>query len=80
LILDREDTINIIVTPLDGKNPKTIPIYLRGLPVRPPRATRIHIEIRMLSETRLAVNVTDLGFGEFFAASGMQWSSEVEID
>lgn len=79
-ILDHEDTLNFIVTPLNGKNVKTVPMYLTGMPVRPPKATRIHMEMKMISERKLLVCVTDLGFGEFFAPSGQQWKSEIVLD
>lgn len=79
LILDNEDTIQMQVTPVDGKKVRELQFYLDGCPKRPPRATRIHMEVRMLSETRLYVKVTDLGFGEFFPASGMEWVSEIDL-
>ncbi len=79
LILDNEDTIQMQVTPVDGKKVRELQFYLDGCPKRPPRATRIHMEVRMLSETRLYVKVTDLGFGEFFPASGMEWISEIDL-
>lgn len=79
LILDNEDTIQMQVTPVDGKKVRELQFYLDGCPKRPPRAIRIHMEVRMLSETRLYVKVTDLGFGEFFPASGMEWVSEIDL-
>ena len=79
LILDREDTIQMLVTPVDGKKVREIQFYLEGCPVRPPRATRIHMEVKMLSEKRLSVTVKDLGFGEFFPPSGMEWNSEIDL-
>ena len=79
LILDREDTIKLIITPLNGINTRNAHIYLTGIPVRPPRATRVHLELKMLSEKRLFVRVTDLGFGEFYPATNMQWTGELEV-
>ena len=71
--------LSIIVTPIDGKGVREEPVYLPGAPVRPARATRIHFEIRMLSVGRVQVVVRDLGFGEFYASSGMVWESEFRI-
>lgn len=79
-ILDRQDSITLTITPLNGKNAHNAQIYLTGLPARPPRATRIHLELKMLSERRLHIHVTDMGFGEFFPASGLDWTGELEID
>jgi len=80
LILDQKDSVPFIITPLNGKNEKTVSVYLRNCPVRPPRATRVHLEMKMLSERRLYVCITDLGFGEFYPASGMQWTQEFVVD
>lgn len=79
-ILDREDSITLTITPLNGKNAHNAQIYLTGLPVRPPRATRIHLELKMVSEKRLHIHVTDLGFGEFYPASGLDWTGELEVE
>lgn len=79
-ILDREDSITLTITPLNGKNAHNAQIYLTGLPVRPARATRIHLELRMMSEKRLFIKITDLGFGEFYPASGLDWTGEMEVD
>lgn len=79
-ILDREDSVTLIITPLNGKNVHNAQIYLTGLPVRPARATRIHLELRMMSEKRLFIKITDLGFGEFFPASGLDWTGEMEVE
>ena len=50
-----------------------VTVYLDGLPIRGARATRLRIELRMTSETKAELKVTDLGFGEFFAPSGFAW-------
>ncbi len=80
LILDREDTVSFLITPLNGKNERTVSIYLRGCPVRPPKATRVHLEMKMMSERRLHVCIRDLGFGELFPSSGMMWQQEFVVD
>lgn len=80
LILDRTDELDFIVTPLNGKNVRTVPMYLTGCPARPPKATRIHLEMKMVSARKLYVCVTDMGFGELYVSSGLQWKSEITID
>lgn len=79
LMMEPGDRLDFIVTPLNGKNVKTVPMYLQGLPRRQRRATRIHLKLSMLSETRVNVIVTDLGFGEIFAPSGLEWESSFTI-
>ena len=79
LILENADPVEIIVTPLNGKNVKRIPIELKGFPKRPPKASRVHLEIRMVSETKAEIKITDLGFGELYASSGLEWKSEFTL-
>lgn len=79
-ILDHEDTLTFTVTPLNGKNKKDVPMYLTGMPVRPPKATRINVILKMISDRKLLITVTDMGFGEFFEPSGYQWKSEIVLD
>ena len=73
LITDTTDRIELLVTPLDGKEARMVTVYLDGLPLRGHRATRLKLELRMTSETRAEMKVTDLGFGEFFPPSGYAW-------
>ena len=79
LMMDPGDRLDFIVTPLNGKNPKVVPMYLTGLPRRQRRATRIHLKLSMLSETKVNVIVTDMGFGEIFPPSGLEWESSFVI-
>ena len=79
LMMEPGERLDFIVTPLNGKNPKTVPVYLQGLPRRQRRATRIHLKLTMLSETRVNVIITDMGFGEIFAPSGLEWESSFSI-
>lgn len=79
LILEDAGPIEIIVTPLNGKNVRKIPIELNGFPKRPPKASRIHLEIRMVSETKAEIRITDLGFGELYSSSGLEWKSEFTL-
>jgi hypothetical protein len=78
-ILDKGNTINIISTPLNGRNPKEFVITLTDLPVRPEKSTRIKMVIDLKMESLAHVIITDLGFGEIFEASGLEWEEEFEI-
>ena len=80
LILDREEVLEFVITPLNGKDVKTGRMYLSGMPVRPRKATRIQLELKMVSERKLSVTVTDMGFGEFFEASGQYWTTEFILE
>ena len=46
---------------------------LDGLPERPPKASRIRIEVSFTSGTTMKVRVTDLGFGDLYPTSHKVW-------
>ena len=78
-ILEEGDSVEIIVTPLDGGRKRIEEIVLSGLPVRPMRATRLRLETSFESDVLMKVKITDLGFGEFYASSGRSWEKEIKL-
>ncbi|MBQ7657471.1 MAG: hypothetical protein IJS16_00680, partial [Butyrivibrio sp.] len=79
IIMDPSGILNIEVTPLTGKMPRIVQLYLDGLEKRPPRATRLRIAFSMGSVNEVNVKVTDLGFGELFPATGKVWEQTIEV-
>ena len=77
--LDKGNKVSLVITPLTGKNPEVVDVTLSDLPKRPPKATRLHMELSMLSENTLQVVVNDLGFGELYPASGIVWKEVIEV-
>ncbi len=54
-------------------------VDISKFPRRPSKTTRIGIYFKYISEYRFEVSVKDLGFGEFFPASGMEVSKEIGL-
>lgn len=79
LILEEDNKLPIIVTPMDGKNIKVAEIILDGLPMHDKRTNRIHVSIMMKNVSTVCVTIKDLGFGEFFPTSGQVWKEEFDI-
>ena len=52
-------------------------MQLPGLPERPPRTTRLRIEMAYISREECVVTVRDLGFGEMFPSSGKVWKEAI---
>lgn len=50
---------------------------LEGLPERPPKATRLNIELRFENAEKCMVTVKDMGFGELFPSSHMTWTDQL---
>ena len=79
IIMDPSGILNIEVTPLTGKMPKMVQLYLDGLEKRPEGTTRLRITLFMNSVSEVAVKVQDLGFGELFPSTGKVWEQVIEL-
>ena len=79
VILPEGNVLCLRITPLDGRNVKYVEIVLDGLPMREPKTTRLHLEAGMLNEKTMEIHVTDMGFGEFFPSSGLQFSQQIDL-
>ncbi|WP_026509658.1 MULTISPECIES: DUF5716 family protein [unclassified Butyrivibrio] len=79
MILDDENSVNIVITPLTAGDRYTHTIELTDLPQRPPRATRIRMKISMSSANKVNVHIEDMGFGELFEASDMYYDEEISV-
>lgn len=78
-ILESGRDVEIIVTPLDGSRQRIETIELPGLPMRPDRASRLRLEADFKSDILMHVKITDLGFGEFYLATGKVWEKDIEL-
>ncbi|MBQ3891581.1 MAG: hypothetical protein II740_09590 [Lachnospiraceae bacterium] len=78
-ILDKGNKVSFVITPLTGKNPEAVDITLNDLPKRPPKTTRLHLEVSMLSENKMQVEIKDMGFGELFPSSCLEWKEVIEL-
>lgn len=78
-ILESDNTFSILITPLNGKQVQEIILHMDGLLERPEKTTRIHMKIYMNGEHKAAVELTDMGFGELFPATGQTWTEEFEV-
>lgn len=54
-------------------------LTLSDLPKRPDRATRLRITAKPLSDTRVEIQIRDLGFGELFRGSDKIWEYRMEL-
>lgn len=70
------NVIELIITPMIGKNGKLARITLDGWKHSP---ARVRVQLSMSTENRLAVEVEDLGLGELVAATGHVWKEEITV-
>ncbi len=77
LLLGEDPFIEILQRNPDGSGSKITSLELIDLPKRPPRASKVHMELKPLSDTCVQVTVEDLGLGELFPSSGKRWNYQL---
>ncbi|MBQ8325481.1 MAG: hypothetical protein IJX86_00290 [Lachnospiraceae bacterium] len=79
MIMDTKEDRNLsfLLTPLNGRDRKEKVISLANMPERPDGTTRIRVSVEFTSEAKFTVTVRDMGFGEFFPSSGLEWKEEI---
>lgn len=79
-ILDGDRELCFMITSaLTGQEEKKVFVTLDEFPKRPPRTTKISVQISFLDAKTMEVKVEDLGFGELFPSTGMQIRREVML-
>lgn len=73
MILDDTKELVFVVDTMGEAGKKRIIMGLPGLPKRPPKTTRISVELQYISQAECQITVRDLGFGEMFPSSGLEW-------
>ncbi len=73
ILLDEEDTLKLQIGEMYSKERHTVAMKLDGLPKRPPRASRLRVEVSFTSGTTMKIRVTDLGFGDLYPSTGKVW-------
>ena len=79
IILSEGNSLHFIITPLDGRNIQDMEIILDGLKERPKNMTRLKIVATMSSENVMQLEIEDMGFGEFYPASGMKFREQINL-
>lgn len=78
-LLEAGNVISIFITPLNEKENKVADIILSGIPMRPRRTTRVHMEVSLRAENILHVYCKDMGFGDIFKATDLEWTEEFQL-
>ncbi|WP_349947848.1 DUF5716 family protein [Lacrimispora sp. BS-2] len=79
LIVDHQDYVEFMVTPMDPKQKRLVKIPLEGFPDRKDKNLRIGISFGFLDEKTMAVVLKDKGFGEIFPATDAVIRQEVML-
>lgn len=74
--IQEDNALELVITPLVGRNGKLARIILEGLNCA---AARLRLRLRLKNENLLRVEIEDLGFGEFQPATHHVWTEEIEM-
>ena len=78
-LLEDGNSFSLVITPLNGREVKCAEVTLEGLPVRSGAFSRLHMELKMTTESSVRLSVEDMGFGELFPASHQVWTESFEV-
>lgn len=78
-ILDNQNYIEFMISPVDPKKKKTVKMILDDFPKRQDKTMRVQVNIGFLDENTMAVAVKDKGFGELFPATDAMIRQEVML-
>ena len=78
-LLEEGNSFSLMITPLNGREVKCAEVTLEGLPIRSGAFSRLHMELKMTTESNVRLSVEDMGFGELFPASHQVWTESFEV-
>ncbi|MBQ1489199.1 MAG: hypothetical protein IIZ41_10645 [Lachnospiraceae bacterium] len=79
-LLYETDTVPIWIEQISRRNRMNAEMKLQGLTVKSGRMTRISLTIKMNSEKTILFVAKDLGFGEIYPSTGLEWTEELELE
>lgn len=79
VILAGTPEIDFWLQPPGSREAKVEKLKLLDLPERPDKATRLRITAKPVSDTKVWIQIRDLGFGELFKSSDKVWDYRMEF-
>lgn len=79
LIVDGQEEIEFTISHLENRKKKTVCVPLSGIPKRPPKTTRIQLNVGFQNENTMTMVIKDKGFGELYPASDAVVRQEVVL-
>ena len=79
-LLHETDTVPIWIEQISKRSRVGADLKLSGLPVKGSRMTRISLTIKMSSDKNVLFIAKDLGFGELYPSTGLEWTEELALD
>ncbi|MBQ8946676.1 MAG: hypothetical protein IJ058_07690 [Lachnospiraceae bacterium] len=79
LFLSEDHILRFVIIPLDGGAHTTREFALPGVPERDEDTLRVRLRMHMSDLETVMIHVEDVGFGELFPATGMEWDLTLEL-
>ena len=76
-LLDGVEELVFVVGKAGDSEKRKVAMQLPGLPDRPPKTTRLQLQMEYASKEECIVTVRDLGFGEFYPSSQKTWKEAI---
>lgn len=80
VMLVKNNTLSLTITPIDGSRTRIANISLEGLSVRGNKTNRIGLKFYMNDPQAVWIEVKDKGFGEIFPSTGKLWRECLPIE
>lgn len=78
-LLEGEKEIDLVITPLNGKNQEVRKLPFGNGAAGEAPFTRYHMEMSMVSPEKVRMSLTELGFGDLFPGTGQSWEEIIEV-
>ncbi|MGN0160841.1 MAG: DUF5716 family protein [Lachnospiraceae bacterium] len=78
-IVDEAKEITLHVHPIERKPDQDIVISLEDFPKRPPRMTKVMLELDFASASECKVSVRDMGFGDIYKSTGKTVYQDIKL-
>ncbi|MDE7417776.1 MAG: hypothetical protein K2N44_15975 [Lachnospiraceae bacterium] len=80
VMLVKNNTITLNISPVDGRKTRVARISLEGLKVRGNKTNRVELRFYMEDANAVQIEITDKGFGEFFPSTGQIWKECLPLE
>lgn len=80
VLLDDSREVEFWLQPADSKTARIETLELTDLPERPPRMTRLRIQVKATSDRDVSVCLRDLGFGELYKSTDKTWEYQMRLE
>ena len=77
ILLEDENKLRFIITPLNNRNRREAVMTLENINVKEDMFTRVRLSIEFLSQNHFTISAHEMGFGEFLESQGTEWKEDV---